>query len=307
MKDEKLERIVYENPSFRSVVKYCPEIIEEFDPNTSDERMYELLAKHKGIAEYKLKLASSKLLKTQVESVDEIKVEYEAIAEKIEDFSRDDLASYMVFRKMIIDLLAKKLESNRDGKYPDEGIIHDIIFPRKATSSTINYNEHNLWLIDERLAFHRFAASDLELRQTTKSHHTDRPDILLFHEIDDNGIATTVSLVELKKAQRTSYKESIIDQLLRIVRKLNDKQIKTPNGRPIHTSADTRYYCYGICDITKTVIEDASNHSFIAMGDQRGYYGHNIDLHAYIEILAFDKLVTDVKRRHKMFFDMLGI
>ena len=134
-KTEKLETFIYENPSYRAVVKYCPEVKKEFDPSTPDDKMSELLAKHKGIADYKLKLASSKLLKSQAESVDEIKAEYEAISEKIGDFSRDNRASHMVFRKMIIDLLARKLESNSDGKYPDEAVIHDIIFPRKAKVS----------------------------------------------------------------------------------------------------------------------------------------------------------------------------
>lgn len=307
-KAEKLHKFIAdENPWYSAVVKYCPEVMDEFDLNTSDDKMSEVLAKHRGIAEHKLKVDSSRLLKTQAESIDEIKDQYEQISKKIEDFNKDQLASYMVFRKMIIDLLDKKLQLNKDGKYPNEAIIHDIIFPRKATSDNIDYCDHNLWLIDERLTFHAFAASDLELKQITDSESADRPDIIIFCEIDDDGIAQTVSIIELKKAQRNNYQESIVDQLLKIVRQLDNKQIKAPNGRPINTSTSTRYYCYGICDLTKSVIEDAENHTLVAMKDQRGYYGYVSKLNAYMEILAFDKLIADVRRRHKLFFEKLGI
>ena len=61
---------------------------------------------------------------------------------------------------MILDLLEKKLQLNENGKYYNESIIHDIILPRKTSTCEINYEDHNLWIIDELLTFHQYALSD---------------------------------------------------------------------------------------------------------------------------------------------------
>ena len=60
----------------------------------------------------------------------------------------------------MIALLDKKLELNKDGKFPNEDIIHDLIFPRKSTTDQLAFEDHNLWIIDECLTFHAFAASE---------------------------------------------------------------------------------------------------------------------------------------------------
>jgi hypothetical protein len=299
--------VTQKNPTLRAVLHYCPEIYDEIEPNTSEEKIDEILYKYKGKAEYQIRKQSEKLLKTQAESVEEIKNEYSEINEKIESFQKDQLSGYVLYRKMIIELLDKKISLNSKGKYHNEDIIHDIVFPRKSTTHQIDFEDHNMWLIDERLAFHAYAASDCRLSDTTSSESTDRPDIITFSEVGEDRVARAVSIIEFKKPQRTDFDEDPTRQLYRYVRKVKDGHVKFPNGRDLIVNDTTRFYCYAICDLTSKVVEYAENNNYAQLQGEFGYYQFNRILNAHTEIVAFDKIILDAKQRHKIFFQKLGI
>ena len=308
-KEENVYRFIStNNPSLRSVPIYSPEVYDEIDVDSTDEKINEVLYKHKGKAEYKIKEKSAELLKTQVDSISEIEEEYEKIVNQLEDFQKDDLASYIIFRKMIIDLLDKKIQLKEDGKYPDEKIIHDIIMPRKTSTQDISPGDHNLWLIDERLTFHELAYSDKALKDISSSTSKERPDIVVFSEIDDDRIAKAVSIIELKKPQRESYQDSNpTKQVLDYLRKIRDSKIKCPNGRPLQVNETTRFYCYVICDIGEEIKRFAEDGNYATLKGERGYYLYNRALNAHIEIISYDKILSDVKQRHRAFFEKLGV
>ena len=44
-----------------------------------------------------------------------------------------------------------------------EEIVHKIIYPMRATSDDVPYEQQNPWIIDERLSYHWFLASDMPL------------------------------------------------------------------------------------------------------------------------------------------------
>jgi hypothetical protein len=306
-KEITVEYVSEKNPALKSVLHYCPEVFDEIEPNTSEEKIDEILYKHKGRAEYQIRKQSDKLLKTQADSVDDIKTEYDELSKKIDSFQKDQLANYILFRKLIIDLLSKKLELNQDGKYHNEDIVHDIVFPRKSTSDQIGFTDHNMWLIDERLTFHSYAASDCRLCDSTTSESIERPDIITFSEVDEDRIARAVSIIEFKKPQRTNFDEDPTRQLYRYLRKVIDKKVKMPNGRDLLVNETTRFYCYAICDISPQIEEYAENNNYAKLKGELGYYQYNSKLHAHTEIIAFDKIILDVKKRHKVFFERLGI
>jgi hypothetical protein len=308
-KEEKVANYVAtENPALRAVPIYCPEIYEEIDPNSSEEQIDEVLYRYKGKAEFAIRKKSAELLKTQVESLSEMESSYQTLAAQITDFQKDDLVKYLCNRKQIIALLERKLELNADGKYSNENVVHDVIFPRKTTSDLLRFEDHNLWLIDEVLAYHAFAASEKPLSESMHSESDERPDILAFAEVGEDKIARAVSLLEFKKPQRKSFDEDPTKQLYRYLREIKDANtVKLPNGRDLHVGADTRYYCYAICDLTNSIKEFAENNNYAKLMGEIGYYSYNRNHNAYTEVLAFDKLVVDAKRRHKAFFEKLGI
>lgn len=296
-----------ESPMLRAVVKYCPDAIKEIELNTSDEKMTQILYSYKGKAEFEIRKNSDRLLRTQAQSIDEINAQYKELTEKLEDFQKDQLAGYVLFRKMIIDLLDKKLCLNTDGKYSNEDIIHDIVFPRKTDTDSIGYDNHNLWLTDELLAFHAFAPSDRRLCDFTTSNSEDRPDVVVFSEVGDDRRARAVSLLEFKKPLRTNFDEDPTKQLFRYVREIREKGVWLTNGRQVTVDNATRYYCYAICDLTPQIKEFAENGNYASLQGEYGYYSYNRNFNAHVEIVAFDKIVLDAKQRHKAFFDKLGI
>ncbi|MCG2734913.1 MAG: hypothetical protein L6282_00825 [Candidatus Methanoperedenaceae archaeon] len=307
-KHDRIQKYVSEvNPALRAVPTYCPEIYDEIEPNTSNEKINEVLYKYKGKTEYQIKEDSEKLLRTQKESFIEIDETINKMMNKLEDFQKDNLAEYVLFRKMIIDLLDKKTEWSTEGKYSNEDIIHDIILPRKTTTDQIRFEDYNLWIIDERLTFHEFACSDKPLNEVTTSDTTERPDIVVFSEIDDDRIAKVVSIIEFKKPMRESFDNIPTEKVLGYVDKIREKKVKLPNGRPLEVNETTRFYCYIICDITEPIIKYARYQNFAKLKGERGYYQYNKEMNAHIEIIAFDKLLVDVKQRHKAFFDKMGV
>ena len=301
--------VANENPALRSVPHYCPEVFDEIEPNSTPEKLNEVLYRHKGRAEFAIRKNSDKLLKTQAKSIAEVEGDYQALTAQITVFQKDNLVNYLCDRKRMIALLEKKLELNADGKFPNEDIIHDLIFPRKATTDQLAFEDHNLWIIDECLTFHAFAASDKPLSQTTHSGSDERPDIVAFAEVDEDKVARAVSILEFKKPQRTNFDEDPTRQLYRYLREIKEnKKVRLPNGRDLNVGETTRYYCYAICDITRAIHEYAENNgNYARLKGELGYYMYNRALNAHTEILHFDKIVVDAKRRHKAFFEKLGI
>ena len=94
------------------------------------------------------------------EDYENFKNRFEEFYQKTTEINRADLARYVCHRKSIIEFLKRQLARQTDGKYSLEDRIHNIIFPMGKTSNDIAFKEHNLWLIDERLAFHIFLSSN---------------------------------------------------------------------------------------------------------------------------------------------------
>ena len=306
-KKEKISEYIVSHPSLRSVPHYCPEVFDEIEVNAKPEKINEVLYKYKGQSDLKIKKDTEKLLRTQVDSIQEIEDECNELNERISDFQKDDLAQYLIKRKMIIDLVDKKLQLNNDNKYTLESVIHDIIFPRYNSSDQLLYEDHNLWIIDENLAYHKYAASEKRLCDISTSDNETRPDIIILNENDEEHIAKTISIIELKRPQRDVLDQSPIDQMYKIIRAIKDRKIKRDNGRDIQVNESTKFNCFLICDITDSIKDDVVGRDFIKLEGNLGYYNYNKNLNAFVEVLAFDQLVNDVKKRHKAFFEKLGI
>jgi len=75
-----------------------------------------------------------------------------------------------------------------------------------------------------------------------------------------------------------------------------------PNGRTLKVDNTTRFYCYIICDLTNKIKEFADSYDYAKLKGELGYYTYNRNLNIHIEIIDFDKLLVDVKQRHKAFF-----
>src|SRR3546814_12992038 len=78
----------------------------------------------------------------------------------ISDTSKNDLIHYVSMRKCVLDIFSKSLELDAEGKYKSEGEVHDVIMRRRKDSDDLDYDDHNLWILDERLNFTSYVSSD---------------------------------------------------------------------------------------------------------------------------------------------------
>ena len=243
----------------------------------------------------------------------EIEEKLQQIFSRVTENGKNDLAHYVSNRKLIIDTfdeLRKRRES--DFKAHLESELHNLIFPMGKTTETLDYENHNLWLLDERLVFSQYVASD---KVISKSETTE-PDLVVFNEercIYRNGANITTSpltIFEFKRPKRKDYpdNENPIMQACRYSEKIRDGKYEMPEGlEPIKVSKETPVYIYIVADRCEKIDEFAKGFSLTISPDGEGYFGFSSGFNAYIEVLSYRKLIDDAKMRNKIFFKKLGI
>ena len=144
----------------------------------------------------------------------------------------------------------------------------------------------------------------------------DRADLLVLDspvvvaESKNTGTAyDAITIFELKRPMRDDYnmEDNPITQLLDYAKKIKEDKAKDSRHRPIHASSTTQFYLYAVCDITPTLARVLERMAFTRTPDNLGAYFYNQELHAYIEVLSYDKIRNDSEKRNKVLFDKLGI
>ncbi len=236
-----------------------------------------------------------------------------SVVANITETSKNDLIHYVSMRRCVLDLFGRSLEIGADGKHRSEGDVHDIIIQRKADSNELDYESHNLWMLDERLNFASYVTSDKPILTDSR----DRTDVTIFNRPvvfrGENEASNPVTIFEFKKPQRDDFanpssKEDPVQQIIRYVNSIRDGQIKTSFGRTILVGDTTSFYGYVVCDLTPKVIKWLEfEKNFTPMADGLGWFSWVGRIHLYIEVISWDKLLRDAEMRNKIFFKKLGI
>ena len=82
-------------------------------------------------------------------------------------------------------------------------------------------------------------------------------------------------------------------------------KIKTKDGLTIDGRDSMRFFCYILCDINEKIKKYAKQHNFQKTPDEMGYYMYFSNYNAYIEIIPYNKMIQDSKKRNKILFDKL--
>ena len=258
-------------PQFKHLLKYMPDEVSKIKPMLSDDKLDDELYNIKRKFDKKSQQEQQKLLKeTDKTSMSPEAYEqyFKQQVKKISEANSAMLAEYIIHRKIIIELLFKGLRRQDDGKFNKERFIHNLIYPVKATSDDVDYETHNLWLIDEKLSYCSFISSDMPFNNDRSQ---ERPDILFLDrpvavsEAKNNGtIFDTIIVFELKKPMRDDYSDSDnpINQLYSYIEKINSNKAKDRYHRTISVNESTKYYLYAICDITSTLMKYIKVHGF---------------------------------------------
>ena len=241
---------------------------------------------------------------------------------KAEDLKKSDLANYVAHRRVILDLFEKAIRRKPDGSYVCEDIVHNLIMPKGSDSDDVSKETCNLWLIDERLAFHEYLASDKQLKTVpiTGSESTKRPDICSLRVFDQPVLVSedvqppfaSLDIVEIKRPMRgdaaAGEENDPVEQAIGYLRRIRDGGLVTRYGRPIPATQDVPGFCYVLADLTIALHRRCRDHHDLRQTpDGLGYFGYKANLKAYVEVISFDRLVRTAKERHRAFFDKLGL
>lgn len=316
-KSQRIQKYIRsEAPQFGHLLKYMPEEIAAIKPNVKDTKLDDELYKIKRKFDVSLKKENAEIIKNisvGAETLDVYGEKFKKQIEKISDSNKAALAEYVAHRKVIIELLKQGIRLTDNGKFELEKYIHNLIYPMRRTSEEIEYSSHNLWMIDERLAYCEYISSDIPFNNDSKE---DRPDVLML----DNPVAVsdeencgkeyeTIVILELKRPMRDDYTnaENPIVQMMEYVEKLKSNTISDKYGRPIRVGENTQFYLYAVCDLTPKLQKIAKRYNFVETPDKLGMYFYNDNINAYIEILSFNKIIVDAEKRNRILFDKLGI
>ncbi len=277
----------------------------------SDAEIEALLQKEKYKQEVQIKGKVNKLLNEA--TIDDLKTDVREIVNQISETSKNDLIHYIALRRDVLNLFERNLELDPDGQYSSEGTVHDIIFPRRQDDEGTFFEEHNLWIIDERLNFTNYVSSDLPLN----GGNSERPDLLAYDNRvlfrGDNEASNPVTIFEFKKPQRDDFvnpssKEDPVQQIVRYVNSIKAGDYKTPKGRKILVAENTPFYGYVVCDLTSKVEKWLETEKdFKPMPDGLGWFRWHGNINLYIEVISWDKVLKDAGMRNKIFFKKLGI
>jgi len=278
--------------------------------NLTEEKIEIEFQKFKFKKEQETRIEIKEIIASEDGTIDE---KFQELVSRISQNGKNDLAHYVCNRKLIVDTfdeLRKRREN--DNKPHLEKELHNLIFPMGQTTETLDYESHNLWLLDERLVFSQYAASD----KVISREETQEPDLVIFqnrlcYRNGDNVTTSPIAIFEFKRPKRTNYPdtENPLKQACQYAEQIRAGKYEMPEGlEKIKVSNETPIYIYVVADRCDKIDEFAAKDFSLTLSpDGEGYFGFHKGYNVYVEVISFRKLIEDAKMRNKIFFKKLGI
>ncbi|MCC5939356.1 MAG: hypothetical protein JJU34_18900 [Lunatimonas sp.] len=318
-KNERIRNYIRNDEKPRLRYNHLLKIENAFDEipiSATDETLEAKLHEISFKLEQKREKAFEKIFKKKKYDKEEFgKIVNEVLREEA-SFSKDKLADLMIQRKSIIKLFKKYLEWRDDGNYMLEEDLHNIIFTMGSDSDNQPYEYHNLWLLDERLAFHSFTASDKKLKSNDKleSDSGKEPDLFVYDipcaYSDNPDKVNSLVLFEFKRPGRdmdNSEDRKLDKQLEGYFLNLLKAKAKNSKGRYINIQRETPKFGYIVCDLHQELIDYNTDWNGFKKTPYNTLYKVNSDLNLYYEVIDYNDLVDFAEKRHEVFFSVLGI
>jgi hypothetical protein len=311
---EVVSSLLGEHPQLALKVRNVDEYVHTLSPGMGDEdigkTLFTLLYRdERKIAERVRQLRDTSDLS------DDARAQAQETLAQVSEQAKVRLAEYVVKRRQIIDLAKSFLRYKGDGsrQHHYEKAIHDLICPMGKFFSGEGYDAHNLWIIDDLLAYYSFFASDKQLRTLVKgSDDADEPDIIFLNPMGfrREGTNDPVVLVEFKRPGDEHPTSDPVNQVLSYIEKLRNKTVKDAvTGEVISDIRETTpFECYVVCDLTegtRRLLERSLASYETPDGD--GYFGFAPKHKAAIHVVSYKKMLKDAELRNRIFFEKLGL
>lgn len=253
-------------------------------------------------------------------------------AQDVQENERSSLAHHAARRRVVLDLmnqLIRRLRSaSGDDKYHLESTLHSLIVPMRVNSNDpvrAEHTAHDLWLLDERLAFASGFASDVPLEQVIVEEDSNlRPDIVLWDHlyclapvgqqggiegVDDLDPITQVFIVEFKHPGRTGYSagESVTRQITRYVDRIKAGKIEGFGRRDVLVSDDCRFHCMIVADFRGGLKDEIASWDYIhnRRGRERRLGGDHTNV--IIQAFEWDFVLSSAMTSNRALLDAAGL
>ncbi len=227
------------------------------------------------------------------------------------------LGQYVAHRKTIIELFSKYLDwCEENNNYAEEATLHNLIFAMGGSHENTPYDSHNLWLLDDRLSFHRYIYSDKAVgkHQPKKGKTKSRleTDLAIYdvpytygEKTEYDEVASAV-IFEFKRPDRPLTYDEFSKQMGSQIEAVNAGKVIDKNGQHVTTSEATPVFYYYVCDVN--AYNSLKSRAKIE-GFRETPYRSLMRLveNIYIEIMTYQTLLVNSRRRNKAFFKKLGI
>jgi hypothetical protein len=308
----KVKEFVSSHPRYKQLLKYKPEKLKKIPSTYSEEKMELEVFKIQQELEYEVKKETRSVMKfiDNEEDMDDFDEKHKELYAKIIEVGNAKLSEYVIHRKLVLDLFDKLLK-----RKAHEKAVHSLIFPLQTFSDEIGFEDHNLWILDEKLSYHKYLASDKSFKNIdpANSDSKDRPDIIIFNKpfafANDDKPYESIVLIEFKRPMRDEYteQENPILQINKYAREIIEGEAKDKYDREFDYRNNTPIYAYIVCDLTKKLKAFASDAGYKKLPNGDGYFSFNDNYNMYIEIMSFDKILNDSKERNRVLFEKLNL
>lgn len=317
-KVQKISAYILNNKNPRFEYKYLLEYDSAFKSipsNASTDKIEEHLHRISYEIDRERKKRIKQIINKKGIDQEDFACEFKKLMKQETLYNKNRLADLIMRRRSIITLMRKFLNWNKDNEYKLEQDLHNIIFTMGSDSNSTTFNNHNLWLLDERLFFHTYAASDKKPRtnkQVFESDSNKEPDLLIFDKtwayIEDPDEIKSLVVFEFKRPELDiPEKTNLEDLIMKYFIELDGGSVKDPNGHKIEIQSSTPKFGYIICNVDKKLKKYNKDWN----GFRETPYGTLFkllpDQNLYIEVLSFKQMLDNAEKKHLAFFNALGI
>lgn len=242
------------------------------------------------------------------------------------------LAQHVVRRKLALEMLDKlirriRVRSGKDDDNHLERTLHAFICPMGIMgddASELKSRAHDLWVVDERLAFTRAFSSDKRLDAIlADGGSSDRPDLLVWNLAYGLGVTAvenpevvdvseplrSMMVVEFKKPGRTIYakvEDNIEQQITKYLAQLKGGEIETFERAKVRVADDCIFHCYVVADIRGDLEHQLSGWATTANGQGRVRPLNNA-YRGQIEVVQWQDLINDAWMRNRATLTAAGL
>jgi len=308
-----VEGLIAEHPQLQTQFDDIDEYVAQLGPGMDDEQIAQNL--------FVLLYRDERDLKKRIETLDQLaslgddnRRSAEEVLGEISNQAKHRLAELVVKRHQLLQLanILLKVKDDDQRTYHYERVIHELICPMREMYSSGDYEDHNLWMLDDTLAAYQLFASDKPISSLTDdSSSTKEPDIIFFNPLGfrREGTNDPVVIVEFKRPGDVLPSKDPVNQVLDYIEELQDSRVRDVDGGVVADIDDkTPFEVIIVSELTgqtrKLFQKSLAQHS---MPDGEGYYGWSSPHNAHIRVISFKKMLRDAEARNQAFFNQLTL